>query len=141
MSDLRGALATESSKAAYVRRLFDTIAGRYDLITRLLSYGQDQRWKARLVALAAPRRGTRAVDLASGTGDIAFALASRGCRVVALDVTARMLQMARAKTAAGGGGGTTFVTGDMMALPFPDATFDLATTGYGIRNVPRIEIA
>jgi ubiquinone/menaquinone biosynthesis methyltransferase len=138
MSDLRGALATESSKAAYVRRLFDTIADRYDLITRLLSYGQDRRWKTRLVDLASPRAGTRAIDLASGTGDIAFALAARGCRVVALDVTTRMLQLAREKHA---GGETVFVTGDMMALPFPSASFDVATTGYGIRNVPRIETA
>ena len=136
MPRLRDALATESSKAAYVRRLFDTIAGRYDLITRVLSYGQDQRWKRRLVRLAAPRHGMRALDLASGTGDIAFALAAQGCRVVALDITERMLRLARAK---GRGGETAFVAGDMMALPFPAASFDLVTAGYGIRNVPRIE--
>lgn len=136
MPRLRDALATESSKAAYVRRLFDTIAGRYDLITRVLSYGQDQRWKRRLVRLAAPRRGMRALDLASGTGDIAFALAAQGCRVVALDITERMLRLARAK---GRDGETAFVVGDMMALPFPAASFDLVTAGYGIRNVPRIE--
>src|SRR6478672_8391179 len=117
MSDLRDALATESSKAAYVRRLFDTIAGRYDLITRLLSYGQDQRWKSRLVALAAPRAGARALDLASGTGDIAFALAARGCHVIGLDITLRMLRIARDK---GIGARVALVTGDMMALPFPD---------------------
>ena len=138
MPGLRDALATESSKAAYVRRLFHTIAGRYDLITRLLSYGQDQRWKRRLVRLAAPRPGIRALDLASGTGDIALALAAQGCRVVALDITERMLQLARAKEP---GGGVAFVAGDMMALPFPAASFDLVTTGYGIRNVPRIESA
>src|SRR4029079_244785 len=102
MSDLRGALATEDAKAGYVRRLFDTIAGRYDLITRLLSYGQDRRWKARLVDLASPRAGTRAIDLASGTVSIACALAARGCSVVALDVTTRMLQLAREKRADGG---------------------------------------
>jgi demethylmenaquinone methyltransferase/2-methoxy-6-polyprenyl-1,4-benzoquinol methylase len=138
MSELRDALSTESSKAAYVRRLFHTIAGRYDLITRLLSFGRDQQWKTHLVALAEPRAGLRALDLASGTGDIALALAVRGCRVCALDVTLRMLQLARAKCV---GGDLTFVTGDMMALPFPAAAFDLVTTGYGIRNVPRIETA
>ncbi len=138
MSELRDALATEPSKATYVRRLFHTIADRYDLITRLLSYGQDQRWKARLVVQAAPRPGLRALDLASGTGDIALALAARGCRVTALDITHRMLQLARAKPGAAAIG---CVTGDMMALPFPPASFDLVTTGYGIRNVPRIETA
>jgi demethylmenaquinone methyltransferase/2-methoxy-6-polyprenyl-1,4-benzoquinol methylase len=137
MSGLRGALASPESKAPYVRRLFHTIAGRYDLITRLLSYGQDQRWKRRLVALA-PGGPGRALDLASGTGDIAFALAARGWRTTGLDITHRMLELARAKAP---GPGVAFVTGDMMALPFPDAAFDLVTTGYGIRNVPRIETA
>jgi len=138
MSRLRRALSSPETKAPYVRRLFDTIAGRYDLITRLLSYGQDQRWKAKLVELARPSRGMRALDLASGTGDIALALAARGCRVIGLDLTLRMLQLARGKRA---GASASFVTGDMMALPFPDASFDLVTAGYGLRNVPSIEPA
>jgi len=138
MARLRDALSTADAKATYVRRLFHTIAGRYDLITRLLSFGGDQRWKARLVRIAAPLPGLHALDLASGTGDIALALAARGCRVTALDITHRMLELARAKPGAGAIG---CVTGDMMALPFPAASFDLITTGYGIRNVPRIETA
>jgi demethylmenaquinone methyltransferase / 2-methoxy-6-polyprenyl-1,4-benzoquinol methylase len=137
MTGLRGALASPDTKAPYVRRLFHTIADRYDLITRVLSYGQDRRWKARLVDLAPPLPG-RALDLASGTGDIAFALAARGWRVEALDITHHMLELARAKA---GGSAVSFVTGDMMALPFPSAAFDLVTTGYGIRNVPRIDPA
>jgi len=138
MTGLRDAFANDAAKATYVRRLFHTIAGRYDLITRVLSYGGDRRWKARLVALADPRPGVRALDLAAGTGDIAFALAARGCKVTALDLTHRMLELARAKPGADGVG---LVTGDMMALPFPSAAFDLVTTGYGIRNVPRIDTA
>ena len=138
MSRLQEALATERAKAGYVRGLFHTIAGRYDLITRLLSFGRDQRWKARLVAMAPPAPGLSALDLASGTGDIALALAARGARVAALDVTHRMLLLARAKP---GANALRLVTGDMMALPFPAASFDLVTTGYGIRNVPRIETA
>ena len=137
MTGLRGALASPESKAPYVRRLFHTIAGRYDLITRLLSYGQDQRWKRLLVGLA-PAAPGRALDLASGTGDIAIALRSRGWRVTGLDVTHRMLELARAKT---GAEHVRFVTADMMALPFAAGAFDLVTTGYGIRNVPRIEPA
>jgi len=136
---LRAALSSSDSKAPYVRRLFHTIADRYDLITRLLSFGRDRRWKAEVVALADVRPGTRALDLAAGTGDIAFSLASSGARVTALDITHRMLQIAAAKKPASAA--VTFVTGDMMALPFPDDAFDLVTTGYGIRNVPAIEPA
>ena len=136
---LRSALSSADSKAPYVRRLFHTIADRYDLITGLLSFGRDRRWKAALVALADARPGTRALDLAAGTGDIAFALAARGARVAALDITHRMLEIASAKRPASAR--VAFVTGDMMSLPFEDGAFDLVTTGYGIRNVPEIEPA
>jgi demethylmenaquinone methyltransferase/2-methoxy-6-polyprenyl-1,4-benzoquinol methylase len=139
MTDLGDALATADGKRLYVRRLFHTIAGRYDVITRLLSYGQDRRWKTRLADLAGVADGVAALDLACGTGDIAFELARRGAAVTGLDLTLRMLQLARAKP--GAPGRVRFVTGDMMALPFPDRSFDLVTTGYGIRNVPRIEPA
>jgi demethylmenaquinone methyltransferase/2-methoxy-6-polyprenyl-1,4-benzoquinol methylase len=132
-SRLRAALAAPDSKSRYVRRLFSTIAERYDLITRLLSYGQDRRWKARVAELAAARPGMRALDLACGTGDIAFTLAARGADVVGLDITHRMLQLARAK-----GRAAQFETGDRLALPFGDETFDLVTTGYGLRKVPDI---
>src|SRR6185436_20996314 len=80
-------IATPDGKRRYVRRLFATIADRYDLITVLLSYGRDRAWKRRLVRLAAPAAGVRALDLATGTGDVAFALQRRGGRVVGLDVT------------------------------------------------------
>ncbi len=135
-SRLRAALAAPDSKSRYVRRLFSTIAERYDLITRLLSYGQDRRWKARLVALSGARPGMRALDLACGTGDIAFALAGRGARVVGLDITHRMVQLAGAKSNA-----ARFVTGDMLALPFARESFDVITTGYGLRNVPDLPLA
>lgn len=124
-----------------MRALFATIADRYDLITRLLSYGQDRRWKRRLVALAAAGRGTRALDLATGTGDIAFALAADGADVVGLDITRRMIELARAKRNARGVDRLHLLVGDMVALPFPNASFDLVTTGYGLRNVPDLERA
>src|SRR5262245_40533797 len=90
-------IATADGKRRYVRGLFATIADRYDLITRVLSYGQDRRWKSRLVALANPARGSRALDLATGTGDIAFLLHDRGAETIGLDVTARMIELARGK--------------------------------------------
>ncbi len=133
---LRTALSTPENKARYVRGLFSTIAGRYDLITVLLSYGQDRRWKRKLTALADVRPGMSALDLACGTGDIAAALSGAGARTTGLDITLPMLEIAAARTP--GPRGPRWVTGDMMALPFADGRFDVVTTGYGIRNVPGI---
>jgi demethylmenaquinone methyltransferase/2-methoxy-6-polyprenyl-1,4-benzoquinol methylase len=149
---LRERIATPEGKRQFVRAIFATIADRYDLITVLLSYGQDRRWKRRLIALAAPDVGARALDLATGTGDIAFALTDRGARVVGLDVTFRMIQIANSKAAgctpasdpSSRGAGRPlpcFLVGDMLALPFSSGSFDLVTTGYGLRNVPDLTTA
>jgi demethylmenaquinone methyltransferase/2-methoxy-6-polyprenyl-1,4-benzoquinol methylase len=122
-------------KRRYVRRLFATIADRYDLITQLLSFGRDRHWKRRLVELAAIAPGQHVLDLACGTGDLSFAAARRGADVAGLDITPRMIQLARIRPESA----TTrvrWVVGDMTSLPVPDATFDVVTTGYGLRNVP-----
>jgi demethylmenaquinone methyltransferase/2-methoxy-6-polyprenyl-1,4-benzoquinol methylase len=134
---LREAFGTPDSKGRYVRRLFSTIADRYDLITVLLSYGQDRRWKRRLVAMAPAGSQSRALDLACGTGDIAYALSDRAAQIVGLDITPRMVELARRRVAHGPRS-PWFLVGDMTSLPFGDRTFDIVTTGYGIRNVPRI---
>jgi ubiquinone/menaquinone biosynthesis methyltransferase len=136
---LRASLSTPESKGRYVRRLFSTIADRYDLITVLLSYGQDRRWKRQLLALADVGSGTQALDLACGTGDIAFALSDDGATTTALDITPRMLEIAAAKRPCARG--PRWIAGDMMALPFSDGRFDVVTTGYGIRNVPVLAVA
>lgn len=133
---LGAAFASPASKRAYVRRLFATIAPRYDLITVLLSFGLDRRWKRRVVRFAAPLEGRRALDLACGTGDIADGLAGGGARVTALDVTREMLVLARARGTRAG-----LVNGDMMALPFPSGAFAVVTAGYGLRNVPELTAA
>jgi demethylmenaquinone methyltransferase / 2-methoxy-6-polyprenyl-1,4-benzoquinol methylase len=152
---LQERIATADGKRRYVRTLFATIADRYDFITVALSYGQDRRWKRRLIDLAAPRPGARALDLATGTGDLAFALAARRARVVGLDITYRMVALANAKSDAArdfqpgdrGPEGTSprntprFLVGDMLALPFPAGAFDIVTTGYGLRNVPDLTMA
>jgi ubiquinone/menaquinone biosynthesis methyltransferase len=130
------AFDSPESKRRHVRALFATIADRYDLITKLLSYGQDARWKRALIDRAQVRRGERVLDLAAGTGDIAFAAASHGAKAVGLDITHRMLQLAAAKSSA-----ARFVNGDMASLPFASASFDLVTTGYGLRNVPDLNTA
>ena len=134
-------IATPDGKRRVVRAIFATIADRYDFITVVLSYGQDRRWKRRLIDLAAPRPGARALDLATGTGDLAFALAARGARVVGLDITLRMIQLARDKAARGAQPGAAFLVGDMIALPFAAGAFDIVTTGYGLRNVPNLAAA
>jgi demethylmenaquinone methyltransferase/2-methoxy-6-polyprenyl-1,4-benzoquinol methylase len=133
-------LSTPAGKGPYVRRLFATIADRYDLITVLLSYGQDARWKRRLVAMAGPLTGRRVLDLACGTGDIALLAAAAGAKVTGLDVTPRMVALASAKASAAGLR-VRFVVGDMTALPFPDGAADVVTTGYGLRNVPDLDAA
>jgi demethylmenaquinone methyltransferase/2-methoxy-6-polyprenyl-1,4-benzoquinol methylase len=139
---LSTALSTPESKRQYVRQLFATIADRYDFITRFLSYGRDRHWKRKLVALASLERANEhgepraCLDLACGTGDIAALLASRAVHVVGLDITHRMLQLARQRRP-----NVLFVTGDMLGLPFGDARFDIVTTGYGLRNVPDLSVA
>ena len=138
MPSLAAAFTSPEAKRQHVRRLFATIADRYDLVTRVLSYGMDARWKARLSQAVAPRAGERALDLACGTGDIAYRLAGSGAQVCGLDITPRMLQLARAKTTPAR---CRWTAGDMTALPFADGSFDVVTTGYGLRNVPDLDAA
>jgi demethylmenaquinone methyltransferase/2-methoxy-6-polyprenyl-1,4-benzoquinol methylase len=141
---LEDRIATPAGKRRYVRSLFARIADRYDLITVLLSYGRDRQWKRRLMALAAPTSTERILDLATGTGDIAWAAAAHSPHVVALDLTERMIELARRKSPARRRAPgeprlrprPLFVVGDMTSLPFTAESFDLITIGYGLRNVP-----
>jgi ubiquinone/menaquinone biosynthesis methyltransferase len=136
---LRASLSTPAGKRRYVRRLFATIADRYDFITRFLSYGQDRRWKERLVRLAGVSPGDRVLDLACGTGDILLRAAGGAKNAVGLDVTHRMLQLGRARATPRRN--VEWLCGDMTALPLRAATFDVVTTGYGLRNVPDLGAA
>lgn len=137
---LEGAFATPDSKRRYVRRLFATIADRYDLITRVLSFGRDRHWKKQLIDLASLAPGTRVLDLACGTGDIALAASRRGARVVGLDITPRMIALARSKAAASRQS-ANWTVGDMTALPIASGSVDVVTVGYGLRNVPDLSRA
>jgi ubiquinone/menaquinone biosynthesis methyltransferase len=143
---LERSLETPDSKRRYARRLFATIADRYDLITVLLSFGRDRRWKLRVADLAGVRPGDRVLDLACGTGDLTFASARRGGRVIGLDITERMIDLARAKAGALGRTSTStsapeWVVADMGALPVANASMSVVTTGYGLRNVPDLSRA
>jgi demethylmenaquinone methyltransferase/2-methoxy-6-polyprenyl-1,4-benzoquinol methylase len=132
---LRARISTPEGKRRYVKRLFATIADRYDFITSFLSYGQDRRWKRRLIRLADLQPPDRVLDLACGTGDILFEAAPHVRQAIGLDLTHRMLQLARSRHP------LPLVTGDMLALPFPDGHFSVVTTGYGLRNVPDLDQA
>jgi demethylmenaquinone methyltransferase/2-methoxy-6-polyprenyl-1,4-benzoquinol methylase len=147
---LERAFDSPDAKRAYNRRLFTTIAPRYDLITRLLSYGQDARWKRRLATIArtetSANRGVhgkagqhRLLDLACGTGDVALSL-STDHDAVGLDLTPAMLTIA-SRRAVDAGANLSWVAGDMTLLPFGNATFDVITTSYGLRNVPALQVA
>ncbi len=132
-------------KAAYVNTMFDTIAPRYDLMNRLMTFGMDRGWRHCVVAQAAPPVGGTALDVATGTGDIAIALAQRvGLRgtVLATDFSEGMMRPGPGKaTKVGVGGIVRFMAADALDLPFPDATFDCVTTGFAMRNVTDIERA
>lgn len=141
MSQLDRAFDSPDAKRRHVRRLFTTIAERYDFITPVLSYGQDRRWKHRVVDLAQVVRGERALDLACGTGDLAYLVAARGAAVVGVDLTPRMLQLAQAKARVEETTRIGWIVGDMIALPFPSGAFALVTTSYGLRNVPDLDLA
>ena len=127
------ALSTPDTKRQYVRGLFATIADRYDFITRFLSFGRDRHWKVRLIDAASIRNGVRVLDLACGTGDLAFAAVERGARVVGLDITPRMVELARLKSSSPN---PEWLVADMTSLPVASSVFDVVTTGYGLRNVP-----
>ncbi|MGP8053595.1 MAG: ubiquinone/menaquinone biosynthesis methyltransferase [Limisphaerales bacterium] len=126
-------------RATRVNDLFAAIARRYDLLNDLQSFGLHRRWKQQVAGLAAVQPGSRALDLCCGTGDIAFALARRGAAVTGLDFSRQMLEVAEARNQIrdlkSRGRNPTFIQGDALQIPFPDATFDAVTVGYGLRNL------
>ena len=125
-------------RAARVNDLFAAIARRYDLLNDLQSFGLHRRWKRRVAELAAVQPGGRALDLCCGTGDIAFALARRGAEVTGLDFSQKMLEVAESRRLKNPELKTQkliFIQGDAQQIPFSDATFDIVTVGYGLRNL------
>lgn len=140
--ELAGDPHAHEEKAAKVRAMFASIAGSYDLNNRVHSFGRDQAWRRAAVRMAGVRRGEDEVlDVACGTGDLSRAFADGGAkRVVGLDYTPEMLDIARSRRgggSAGGSGGASieYVDGDAMALPFVDGSFDVVSIAFGIRNV------
>jgi demethylmenaquinone methyltransferase / 2-methoxy-6-polyprenyl-1,4-benzoquinol methylase len=133
-------LATERGNAApssEVSSMFDGISRVYDPLNLVISAFQEPRWRRRAVSLAQLRPGGRAIDIATGTGKVAADLHRRvqpGGEVLGVDISPGMIGIARRRF--DGRAGLTFVVGDALALPAPDASFDAATIAFGMRNLP-----
>jgi len=138
----------EAEKPSLVRGVFSSVATKYDIMNDVMSGGVHRLWKAAMIDWLAPRPGWATLDVAGGTGDIAFRILDRankkggGTHVTVLDLTEDMLRAgmdrAESNTLAGQ---LTWVNGDAMALPFEDNSFDAYTIAFGIRNVTRVEEA
>jgi demethylmenaquinone methyltransferase / 2-methoxy-6-polyprenyl-1,4-benzoquinol methylase len=125
---------SDEAKSSYVKELFSALAKRYNLMTDVWTLGLHRLWKRQAMKLCALRPGERVLDVATGTGDLAFleeaAVGPEG-HVVGVDSCAPMLQVARQRQR----GAVDFQEGDAMDLRFPDASFDVVTIGFGLRNV------
>lgn len=130
------------TKKAQVRAMFDSIAPKYDLLNHLLSFGVDRLWRRRMVGAVVAAAPEKVLDVAAGTGDVAIAMAWRmpRVRITGIDLSGEMLAVGRGKVARLGlDGRIVLKEGDAERLPFPDATFDAVTIGFGIRNFGSIK--
>lgn len=132
----------EDQKAGMVHGVFSSVASKYDVMNDLMSLGIHRVWKEAMMDWLAPRAGQHLLDVAGGTGDVAFRFLGRagaGARATVLDMTAAMLDEGRQRAEAGQlADRLDWIVGDAMALPFADNTFDAYTISFGIRNVVRI---
>src|SRR6201995_3150348 len=119
--------------------MFDAAAGRYDLLTDLLSMGQVRLWRRTVARITGARPGERVLDLAAGTGTSSLTFTATGADCVACDFSLGMLQAGKSRLdvspGAGGPGQLSFVAGDALRLPFRDGAFDAVTISFGLRNV------
>jgi demethylmenaquinone methyltransferase/2-methoxy-6-polyprenyl-1,4-benzoquinol methylase len=136
-------LSYDDERAPRVREMFTRLAGRYDLVNDVMSFGLHRKWKREAVRLALDGRAgsARVLDLCCGTGDMCFlAQEMGGARVVGADFTFSMLAVARRRSPSKAPR-PAFVAADALRLPFGDRLFDAITVGYGLRNVADLELA
>lgn len=134
----------EDDKASLVKGVFNSVADQYDIMNDVMSVGVHRLWKDSLIDSINPRPGMRLLDVAGGTGDIAFRFldAASGGHVTVCDINAEMLRVGAGRAVKKGYDAVTeFVCGDAMRLPFPDRSMDVYTIAFGIRNVTRVEEA
>lgn len=132
-------MVREAERRDGVRNMFARLAPRYDMGNRVLSLGQDVRWRRYAARLAQADGPGLVLDVATGTGDLGLAFARRGSRVVALDFCTEMAGLALDKARRDGARKRIeFLLGDALNLPFPRDMFDAVTIGFGIRNIPEL---
>ena len=134
-------IVTPEEKTRRVGEVFSSVARRYDLMNDLMSGGMHRLWKARFVDRVKPRAGEAILDMAGGTGDIAFRMADRGATVTVADINADMLAVGRERAAQREIAGLDWALENAEALSFTDSRFDAYTIAFGIRNVTDIPAA
>ena len=134
-------LVSPEEKTRRVGEVFSSVARRYDLMNDLMSGGMHRLWKERFAARVKPRAGEDILDMAGGTGDIAFRMARRGARVTVADINPDMLEVGRERAHARGLTGLSWKVENAEKLTFSDASFDAYTIVFGIRNVTDIPAA
>ena len=134
-------LVSPDEKTRRVGRVFSSVARRYDLMNDLMSGGVHRLWKARFVARVKPRAGEQILDMAGGTGDVAFRMAQCGAHVAVADINADMLNVGQDRARRRGITGLQWRVENAEALSFADASFDAYTIVFGIRNVTDIPAA
>lgn len=127
----REELPTGDAKVQAVRQMFDTVAPRYDLVNRIMTFRLDVRWRRRAIRTLGLPAGSRIIDLASGTGDLCIELADAGHHPISFDLSLGMLSVDRS--------GAPRVQADILRLPLPDASVDGATCGFALRNLVDLE--
>jgi demethylmenaquinone methyltransferase/2-methoxy-6-polyprenyl-1,4-benzoquinol methylase len=128
-------------KTAKVGKVFRNVAARYDLMNDAMSGGMHRLWKDRFVRRVKPRAGEVILDMAGGTGDIAFRLAGGGADVTAADINPAMLEVGIGRAKKRGLDGLVWAEENAETLSFPDRSFDAYTIAFGIRNVTHIDKA
>ena len=131
---------TGAERQRYVAGLFSRITRRYDLMNDIMTLGMHRGWKRRTAALAMENSGGTALDVSTGTGDLAYQLARMPGvnRTLALDLLPEMISAARLKAPASKKQSPVFIVGDALSLPFPSDTFACATAGFSLRNMPDV---
>jgi demethylmenaquinone methyltransferase/2-methoxy-6-polyprenyl-1,4-benzoquinol methylase len=134
-------LVSPEEKTRRVGAVFSSVARRYDVMNDLMSGGLHRLWKDRFVARVKPRAGEQILDMAGGTGDVAFRMARRGARVTIADINSDMLRAGRERAETGELKGLAWKIENAEKLSFADASFDAYTIVFGIRNVTDIPAA
>ncbi len=138
MAELSG-----EERQRYVARLFSRISGHYDLMNDLMTLGMHRGWKRKTAAMASQALSGTAIDVSTGTGDLAFQLANLPSvqQTVGLDLLPEMVSRAQGRAAARNDDSISFLVGDALSLPFPSDTFACATAGFSLRNMPDVRRA